>query len=103
MRGPALSQRAKLEFLKNRVWIMGVLNATPDSFYPGSRTPTVPEALAKANQMIHEGADLLDIGGESTRPGSDPVPIAMELERILPIMSAIRARWPEITISIDTQ
>src|SRR4051812_20393334 len=103
MRGPALSQPAKLDFLKGRVWIMGVLNVTPDSFYPASRMPHVLTALSHADTMIQEGADLLDIGGESTRPGAAPVSLPVELERVLPALDALHRHWPAIPISIDTQ
>jgi dihydropteroate synthase len=82
---------------------MGVLNATPDSFYADSRTPDAGVALANAAQMIQEGADVMDIGGESTRPGAAPVPHDEELARVLPIIDALHARWPDIPLSIDTQ
>jgi len=81
---------------------MGIINATPDSFYAGSRRAAEGAAVAAARQMIGEGADILDIGGESTRPGSDPVPLARELERVLPIISAIR-EFSDIPISVDTR
>src|SRR5271154_6856371 len=70
-------------FEKRRAWIMGVLNVPPDSFYAGARSPALPDALAHAENLIQEGADLLDIGGESTRPGADEIPLAEELERVL--------------------
>jgi dihydropteroate synthase len=100
-----LSQQPNLSFLsqRGRIWIMGVLNATPDSFYAGSRTPSVEDALTKAGQMIEEGADLLDIGGESTRPGALPISGEDELARVLPIVKALQERWPEVPLSIDTQ
>src|SRR5262249_27576694 len=105
MRAPALSQRADFDFLKNqgRVWIMGVLNATPDSFYPDSRIPGAPEAVVQAGRMIEEGADLLDVGGESTRPGANPVSSDTELTRVLPILDSLHQRWPNVPLSIDTQ
>ena len=104
MKGPTLSPPAKAEFLnQGRVWIMGVLNATPDSFYPDSRAVTVEDALAKADVLIREGADVLDIGGESTRPGASPVSQQEELDRVLPLVDAIHTRWPDLPLSIDTQ
>jgi dihydropteroate synthase len=105
MRGLTLSQRADLSFLtqKGRVWIMGVLNVTPDSFYPDSRTLTTPQALAKAECMVREGADLLDVGGESTRPGAAEIAETEERKRVLPVLDALHARWPELPISVDTQ
>ena len=104
MTGPKLSQPANAEFLsQGRVWIMGVLNATPDSFYPDSRALEIPDALTKAERMIQDGADVLDIGGESTRPGASPVSPSVELERVIPLIDAIHERWPHIPLSIDTQ
>jgi dihydropteroate synthase len=82
---------------------MGVLNATPDSFYAGSRAPESEAALSFTDEMIHAGADVLDIGGESTRPGADAVSLSDELNRVLPVIDAIRARWPDTLLSIDTQ
>ena len=82
---------------------MGVLNATPDSFYPDSRAAGVPQALVKATPLIEEGADVLDIGGESTRPGADSVPLEVELERVIPVVVAVKQRWPSLAVSIDTQ
>lgn len=82
--------------------VMGILNVTPDSFYPGSRVPTVDEALKRAERMIEEGAVVLDVGGESTRPGSDPVPEDEEIRRVVPVIRAISKRFPEAIISVDT-
>ncbi len=82
---------------------MGVLNATPDSFYAGSRAAQSEAALHLAEEMIEEGADIIDIGGESTRPGAEEIPASVELERVLPVINEIYVRWPEILLSIDTQ
>jgi dihydropteroate synthase len=90
-------------FRQGRVWIMGVLNATPDSFYAGARANSVAEGLARAQAMIDSGAALLDIGGESTRPGALPVSTQQELERVFPLVQELRARWPGLPISIDTR
>jgi dihydropteroate synthase len=81
---------------------MGIVNVTPDSFYPGSRRPGRAEAVEAALAMEAEGAGIVDIGGESTRPGSDPVGEAEELDRVVPIVEALRAR-SGIAISVDTR
>ncbi|MFN7015720.1 MAG: dihydropteroate synthase [Fimbriimonadales bacterium] len=88
--------------LGQRTLVMGVLNATPDSFYDGGRYTTLEAALARAEQMLAEGADILDIGGESTRPGSQPVPEEEEIRRVIPLVEAIASRFPEATLSVDT-
>jgi dihydropteroate synthase len=85
-----------------RTRVMGVLNCTPDSFYPGSRRPEPEVALQEARGMIACGADIVDVGGESTRPGSDPVDAEEEARRVLPVIQAIR-RESEVLISIDTR
>lgn len=88
--------------LGRRALIMGILNVTPDSFSDGGTHDTVAAALAHARQMIAEGADILDIGGESTRPGAEPVGVQQELDRVLPVIDAIRAAGIDTPISIDT-
>jgi dihydropteroate synthase len=81
---------------------MGVLNVTPDSFSDGNQL-TSPQALVeRAGEMIAEGADVLDIGGESTRPGAAVVSAAMELARVLPAIESVRRAWPDVPVSIDT-
>lgn len=82
--------------------VMGIINCTPDSFYEGSRKNTVEEALKTAERMIKEGAKILDIGGESTRPGSDPVSLEEEISRVVPVIKAIKNKFKDIIISIDT-
>lgn len=82
--------------------IMGILNATPDSFYADSRVSTPDAGVERAVRMIEEGADLLDVGGESTRPGSLPVSLDVELERVVPLIEGIRRR-SELPISVDTR
>ncbi|WP_372571067.1 dihydropteroate synthase [Ruegeria jejuensis] len=82
--------------------IMGILNATPDSFSDGGRHATVEAARAAARRMVAHGASILDVGGESTRPGADFVPIEVEVERTAPIISAIAAE-SDTLISIDTR
>jgi dihydropteroate synthase len=81
--------------------VMGIVNVTPDSFSDGGLHATRDAALAHALRLIEQGADVLDIGGESTRPGSDPVSEDEEIARTLPLITAIRARWDGM-ISIDT-
>jgi dihydropteroate synthase len=81
---------------------MGILNVTPDSFSDGGRFDAVPTALAQARVMLAEGADIIDIGGESTRPGADEVSVAEELARVLPAIAALRADGITAPISIDT-
>jgi len=81
---------------------MGILNVTPDSFSDGGRFATLDEALARAERMVVEGADILDIGGESTRPGAARVGEAEELARVIPVVEALAARGG-VPISIDTR
>lgn len=87
---------------EGRPLVMGILNITPDSFYPDSRTPDVKAALEEAQAMIDHGAHILDVGGESTRPGSEPVPADEEIERVLPVVEAIDDHL-DVPISIDTR
>ncbi|TPE45355.1 dihydropteroate synthase [Pontibacter mangrovi] len=82
--------------------VMGILNLTPDSFYPGSRLSSTEEAVRKAAQMLTDGADILDIGGYSTRPGAAEVSAQEEQDRILPAIEAIAAHFPEAILSVDT-
>jgi dihydropteroate synthase len=85
-----------------RPTIFGILNVTPDSFSDGGNFVSTEAAIAQADRMISEGADAIDVGGESTRPGAAPVPVRKELKRVLPVIRAIRSRWNDIAISIDT-
>lgn len=82
--------------------IMGILNITPDSYYSDSRVNSVNHALIVAEQMLKDGATILDIGGQSSRPGSERITSSEELQRVLPIVNAIRVRFPDAWISIDT-
>ncbi len=82
--------------------IMGILNMTPDSFYFGSRISDVDAALRKTEKMLSDGADFIDIGGMSTRPGSEILSEEQELNRVVPVIQAIQERFPESLISIDT-
>jgi dihydropteroate synthase len=85
-----------------RPTVFGILNVTPDSFSDGGNFVSAEAAIAHAGRLIDEGADAIDVGGESTRPGAQPVPLRDELRRVLPIIRAIRSRWSEVAISIDT-
>ena len=82
--------------------VMGILNLTPDSFYAGSRLNTRELVLAKAAQMVGEGADILDVGAQSTRPGSERISAKEEIEKAVPVILAIRKEYPGVIISIDT-
>ncbi len=82
--------------------IMGIINVTPDSFYSDSRKNDKNELLAHAGKMINEGATILDIGGQSTRPGSIAISEEEELKRVLPAIEALRKQFNEVFISIDT-
>jgi len=85
-----------------RPTIFGILNVTPDSFSDGGNFISTDAALAQAGRMISEGADAIDVGGESTRPGAEPVSAREEMRRVLPAIRAIRSRWSDVAISIDT-
>jgi len=82
--------------------VMGIINITSDSFYEGSRSQTVESILSQATKMIGEGADIIDIGGQSTRPGSDRISVKEELQRVLSAIETILKNFPETIISIDT-
>ncbi len=88
--------------LGRRTLVMGVVNVTPDSFSDGGRFLESEQAVEQALALLAQGADILDIGGESTRPGARAVPLAEELERVLPVIRGIRRRRPRALISIDT-
>jgi dihydropteroate synthase len=88
--------------LGRRAVVMGILNVTPDSFSDGGSHDSVAAAVDHARRMLSEGADIIDVGGESTRPGADPVGVQEELDRVLPVIDAIRAAGIELPISIDT-
>ncbi len=82
--------------------VMGIINCTPDSFHSDSRVDNMEEAIRKAGEMIALGASILDIGGQSTRPGSVNIGAELEIERVVPIIQAIVQQFPEVIISIDT-
>ena len=87
--------------LKNGISIMGILNVTPDSFYDGGKYINIDATMNRVNEMIKEGVDIIDIGAESTRPGSKPVSFKEELLRLMPVVKKIREK-SDIPISIDT-
>ncbi|MEO6529155.1 MAG: dihydropteroate synthase [Gemmatimonadaceae bacterium] len=85
-----------------RPLVMGILNITPDSFSDGGQLASVADAVARAESMLGEGADLLDIGGESTRPRATAINADEELRRVLPLIRELATRFPDATLSIDT-
>lgn len=91
----------KLYDLGKKTLIMGILNVTPDSFYDGGRHDTINYAIKHAIQMEKDGADIIDIGGESTKPGSVSVPLSVELERVIPVVEELIDKI-KIPISVDT-
>lgn len=89
-------------YLKRKIDIMGIVNLTDDSFYAGSRCADVQSAVARITSMVEEGADIIDLGACSTRPGSAPVGPEEEWRRLEPVLSAVRDSFPDLRISIDT-
>jgi len=88
--------------LGERTLVMGVLNMTPDSFSDGGLYIDARSAIDHGLELMRQGADWIDVGGESTRPGSTPVPVEVELARVLPVIRGLRRRAPSLPISIDT-
>jgi dihydropteroate synthase len=89
--------------LGERTLVMGIVNVTPDSFSDGGLFLSADDAVRHGAQLIDEGADLLDIGGESTRPGSDPVDVDEELRRVIPVIEGLMKIAPETPVSVDTR
>jgi dihydropteroate synthase len=87
--------------MHERTLIMGILNVTPDSFSDGGQCSSREEALAHAEKMIAEGADIIDVGGESTRPGAEPISVEEEIKRVVPVIESLSQRF-ETPISVDT-
>ena len=87
--------------LGSKTYVMGILNTTPDSFSDGGKRMTVERAVEHAWRLVEEGADIIDIGGESTRPGSTPVPAEEEIQRVVPVIEALGKDFPA-PISVDT-
>lgn len=86
----------------DRPVIAGILNITPDSFSDGGRFLEADAALRRAERLLEDGASMLDVGGESTRPGADPVPAAAERSRVVPVIAGLAKRFPEVPLSVDT-
>jgi dihydropteroate synthase len=86
-----------------RTLVMGIVNVTPDSFSDGGRFEGVDDAIKHGLQLIADGADILDVGGESTRPGADPVSVEEEIARVEPVIRGLRREAPDIPISVDTR
>jgi dihydropteroate synthase len=89
--------------LRQRTLVMGIVNVTPDSFSDGGSYGGADDAVKHALQMVADGADLLDVGGESTRPGSDTVPGDEERHRVLPVIKGIVGERPDVPVSVDTR
>ena len=87
---------------RRRPVVMAILNCTPDSFSDGGRFLARDAAIDHAEDLIRDGADIVDIGGESTRPGADPVPTDEEMRRVLPVIEELRGRHPSLPLSVDT-
>jgi len=100
-RGMLLHLRSRDIDLEQKVVVMGILNVTPDSFYDGGRYTGEDEALARVEEMIGEGADIIDVGGESVRPGVDPIGLNEELGRVIPVIEKIKRQF-SIPICVDT-
>lgn len=96
-----LNCRGKLIVLHEPA-VMGIINSTPDSFYSGSRTENINDLIAVAEKMLYDGASFIDIGGQSTRPGSERISANQETERVLPAIESIIKAFPDTLISIDT-
>lgn len=86
----------------DRPRIMGIVNVTPDSFWQGGRHAGIAAAMAAAEHHLEGGADLLDLGGESTRPGAVRIPVEEELGRVVPVLRELVRRWPDLLVSVDT-
>lgn len=91
----------KLFDTKNHTYVMGILNVTPDSFSDGGSYSTMDKVLYRVEEMIDEGADIIDVGGESTRPGYEQISIEKEIERVVPVLEQIKRRF-DIPLSLDT-
>jgi dihydropteroate synthase len=95
--------RGRVIELGRRTLLMGIVNVTPDSFSDGGQFLDPDDAVKQGLRMVAEGADILDLGGESTRPGSDPVSAEEELLRVLPVIAGLVSETPQIPVSIDTR
>jgi len=99
--GPTGSDEGDYPWAGDRTAVMGILNVTPDSFHDGGEFAAADDAVARAREMAEAGADVIDVGGESTRPGADPVPVEAEIERVVPVIEAIADL--DVRVSIDTR
>jgi dihydropteroate synthase len=99
---PLTWRAARFALRLDRPVIAGILNVTPDSFWDGGRHATVEAAVRHAASLLEEGADILDVGGESTRPGATAVLAGQEEARVLPVVRALVQRWPDVPVSVDT-
>jgi dihydropteroate synthase len=86
----------------SKTYVMGILNCTPDSFYPESRAVTIKDAMKAGREMVAAGVDIIDVGGESTRPGSDSVDLDEEVRRVIPVVQSLRGE-SDVIISVDTR
>lgn len=82
--------------------VMGIINATPDSFYTSSQVHTVQAAVTQATLMLQQGATILDVGGQTSKPGSQPISTQQEIDRVVPVIAAIKTEFPEAILSVDT-
>ncbi|MBQ6669111.1 MAG: dihydropteroate synthase, partial [Deltaproteobacteria bacterium] len=94
-----VGKNAKIDLV--RPCVMGILNVTPDSFYDGGRYVRLEQALGQARKMVAEGASIIDVGGESSRPGAEAVTVEEELERVIPVVEHLHAELP-VPLSVDT-
>lgn len=101
MKAFTLNCRGRLLPVK-RPLVMGILNLTPDSFHAGSRIPSAAEAVSRAGKMLEEGADMLDLGAYSSRPGATDISAEEEAQRLLPVLKAVRKGFPDAFLSVDT-
>lgn len=92
----------KILELGSKTFLMGILNTTPDSFSDGGKFNSVQQAVQRAREMVHHGVDIIDVGGQSTRPGASLIPLEEELNRVIPVIEALRSEFPNIPISVDT-
>lgn len=103
--GPAVQQTwrtARMNVSLGQPLLVGILNVTPDSFWDGGRHTQVEAAVRHAEALLVDGADILDIGGESTRPGARTVSASEETARVVPVLEAVVRRWPAVPVSVDT-
>lgn len=99
--GTVFRVKGARHLLGTRTWVMGILNVTPDSFFDGGRYFDPGRAVDHGLRLADEGADIIDVGGESSRPGSDPIPAEEEIRRVVPVISSLRAQT-RVLLSVDT-